>query len=90
VLRSSQVRIHNGCVAKCTVGVLCDSDILPLLELCNSDAVVWVGECEGKACTENRETIQDIGVDVLIRLQKREVRKTLIFMTRVNFFYPLC
>jgi hypothetical protein len=90
---SGQVKheFHNGCVAKCTVGVLCDSDILPLLELCNSDAVVWVvGESEGKAYTENRETIQDIGVDVLIHLQKREVRKTLIFMTRVNFFYPVC
>jgi hypothetical protein len=60
------------------------------LEVWNSDAIVWAGEREGKAWIENRENIQDIGVDVLIRLQKREVRKNLIFMTGLANLYPIC
>lgn len=87
---SSQTRIHNGCVAECTVGVLCDSDILPLFEVWSTDAVVWVGESEGKARIGTRENIQNIGVDVLIRLQKREFRKTSISVTRLEIFYPVC
>ena len=90
MLRFKSSLNSQRCMAECTVGVLCDSDILSFLEVCNSDAVVWVGESEGKAWIESRENVQDIGVDVLIHLQKREVRKTLIFMTRVNFFYPVC
>jgi hypothetical protein len=77
-------------MAECTVGVLCDSDILSFLEVCNSDAVVWVGESEGKAWIESRENVQDIGVDVLIRLQVREVKKTSIFMTGLEKFSPVC
>ena len=75
MLRFKSSLNSQRCMAECTVGVLCDSDILSFLEVCNSDAVVWVGESEGKAWIESRENVQDIGVDVLIRLQVREVKK---------------
>ena len=51
--------------------------------------MVLVGESEGRAWTEKRENIQNIGVDVLIRFQKREVRKTSIIMTGLEFFFIL-
>jgi hypothetical protein len=52
--------------------------------------VVLVGESGGRAWTEKRENIQNIGVDVLIRFKKREVRKASTFMTGLGFFYPVC